>query len=314
LVSHPTAPARTHRYAWILLALVSLVRCSSERPGSDASATGGTSAEPADQGGGSTTSEMTQGGSTSEGGSQPSNAGTNGGTVAGTGQGPQLPERVTRYIRSDTARQLRIEIDAVSGLAPFASSQTYIRELAAGILDKPDGVTMELDETLPASGADTEWTFDALAELARSHASEETAGTITVQVLALDGHYTTEDGGSVLGLAWSHRFIALFQQDLRTNCTGLLGGFDQEACEIAERNVWAHEVGHVIGLVDNGVPMVTDHRDPDHGAHDVSEGCLMYWAYDRPEVFDTVLARLASGGEKDLDLCAESRADLDAVR
>lgn len=105
---------------------------------------------------------------------------------------------MARYIRSDTDRQLRIEIDGVSGLVPFASSQTYIRDFAAGILDKPDGVTIDLDETLPAAGADTEWTFEALAELARAHAAVETAGTITIQVLALDGHYATEDGGTVL--------------------------------------------------------------------------------------------------------------------
>lgn len=40
----------------------------------------------------------------------------------------------------------------------------------------------------------------------------------------------------------------------------------------------------------------------------------MYWAYDRPEIFDTVLANLANDRDADLDLCAASRADLDAIR
>lgn len=252
-----------------------------------------------------------QGGTSTSAAGTGSNTGGSGGAAANS----ELPERVAGYIRSNDARALRIEIDAVSGLVPFASSQSYLHDFTGALLDKPDGITIELDETLASTGADSLWTFEALSELARAHAPEEGPGTISVHVLALEGHYQTEDGGTVLGLAWGHRYIALFQSDLRANCNGgLLGGLDQGACEIAERNVWAHELGHTIGLVDNGVPMVVDHRDAEHGAHDVNEGCLMYWAYDRPEVFDTILANLTGGDGADLDLCEQSRADLAAVR
>jgi hypothetical protein len=226
-----------------------------------------------------------------------------------------LPERVAAYLTSARATRLRIEIDAVDGLWPYASSKTYLGQFYAGLLDKPDGIELVEDETLDVSSADDEWTIEELDALARAHASEEGPTTITVQVLALPGRYAAEDGGTVLGVAWAHRFIALFQDSLRGNCDGgLLGGLQQDACEVAERNVWAHELGHVIGLVDNGVPMQTEHRDPDHGRHDRNEGCLMYWAYDRPQIFDTLLDRLGSGEGADLDLCDESRADLEAAR
>lgn len=238
--------------------------------------------------------------------------GTGGSSASNEGE---LPERVAAYVSRERATLLRIEIDAVAGLWPYASSKSYVADFYAELLDKPDGVEVVEDETLAPIDEDTEWTITELAALAQEHASEEEPGTISIQVLALPGHYSTEDGGTVLGVAWAHRFIALFQDSLRQNCEGgLLGGFQQEACEVAERNVWAHEIGHVIGLVDNGIPMQTDHRDPEHGRHDRNEGCLMYWAYDRPQVFDTLLDRLGSGEGSDLDLCQESRADVEAAR
>jgi hypothetical protein len=38
-----------------------------------------------------------------------------------------------------------------------------------------------------------------------------------------------------------------------------------------------HELGHAFGIVDNGVPMVTPHRDTDHGAHCDNDKCVMYY-------------------------------------
>jgi hypothetical protein len=38
-----------------------------------------------------------------------------------------------------------------------------------------------------------------------------------------------------------------------------------------------HELGHAIGLVDNGVPLASAHKDAAHGAHCTSDRCAMYW-------------------------------------
>ncbi len=44
-----------------------------------------------------------------------------------------------------------------------------------------------------------------------------------------------------------------------------------------EQATLVHEFGHVMGLVDNGIPMVSDHLDPDHLRHCTNEECVMYW-------------------------------------
>jgi hypothetical protein len=38
-----------------------------------------------------------------------------------------------------------------------------------------------------------------------------------------------------------------------------------------------HEIGHLLALVNGGVPMVTPHEDPQSRFHDVDEDCVMYF-------------------------------------
>lgn len=237
------------------------------------------------------------------------------GGSSGNGAAVEPPPRLMRYLSGDSDRSLRVELDSVPALEPYSSSIAYLRDEFSALLKKPDGITFEADETLEPAGEDFEWTFELLDEYARAHAESDEGGPVTIQVLSLDGRYVSEGSGTVLGLAWGQRFIALFQDAIRSPCaSGLLGALQAENCEAAERNVWAHEIGHVIGLVDNGVTMRVDHRDPDRGRHDVSDECLMYWAYDGPQIFDALLGRLDSGDAADLEFCAQCQADIAAVR
>lgn len=235
-----------------------------------------------------------------------------GGSSSGT---EALPSRLARYHHSDTDPSLHFELDAVPGLSPYASSLDYLEAFFGQILDKPDGIVFDTDEALEPAGSDHVYTFDELDAFARAHTRDDSDGPVSIHVLLLDGSYDSGDGGTVLGLAWGQRQIALFQDAIRSGCSGgLLGSLSSEACEVAERNVWAHEIGHVIGLVDNGLAQQTNHRDPDHGRHDISDGCLMYWAYDSPAMFDLLLSRLNSGQSLDGDFCENCRADLNAAR
>jgi hypothetical protein len=215
----------------------------------------------------------------------------------------------------DTERTLSFELDAVAGLEPYASSLEYLTGFVSRAIDKPDGVFFETDETLAPFGAEHVWGFAELDAYARQHVRDDGSGSVSIHVLLVDGQYDGgEESGTVLGLAWGQRHIALFQQSIRSGCSSGLGGLSAATCEIVERNVWAHEIGHVIGLVDNGLTQQTPHRDPDHGRHDVSDACLMHWSYERPAIFDVLVPRISSGQSPDLELCDNCRADLDARR
>jgi len=42
--------------------------------------------------------------------------------------------------------------------------------------------------------------------------------------------------------------------------------------------VLQHEMGHLMGLVDQGSPVQQNHKDADNGAHCSNSDCLMYYA------------------------------------
>jgi hypothetical protein len=48
--------------------------------------------------------------------------------------------------------------------------------------------------------------------------------------------------------------------------------------KFVEQSTLVHEFGHAVGLVNNGVAMVSAHQDTAHGAHDTSSACVMYYA------------------------------------
>lgn len=242
---------------------------------------------------------------------------------AGSGEpGPATP-RYRDLIRKDRYTRLVIEVDSVTGTEP---TDAVTSRLAAGIdefVAKPDGVEARLDGTISSLGVDHAWTFaelDALAE--ETFDLDAGAGAIKVHVMFLDGHYAEDEGDLVtLGLAWSSTHIALFADTLAKTCTkgasGPVGAkITEKLCEAAAVGVLLHEAGHLLGLVDNGLPMVSPHRDPDesHGAHDANESCLMYYLYEGASIVDHLRDRILAGQSSDMTLDAACKDDIAAVR
>ncbi|MGF1465476.1 MAG: hypothetical protein ACFCGT_05020 [Sandaracinaceae bacterium] len=220
------------------------------------------------------------------------------------------------YLRGDPYDRLVIEVDVVSGLMP---RDGVAEALIAGldeILDKPSGIEVVIDETLPGRSDGTPWTFADLRRLSEETFDRDVDGTTaTFHTLWLDGTYEGSDGsGSVLGVAWSNRSLAIFADALAGSCRARRPAIREALCREAETAIWTHEAGHVLGLVNNGVPMVEDHEDPDHPAHTLNEDGIMYWAYEGARVVDLLEDLLDAGDGADLGFGPESLADLAAFR
>lgn len=233
------------------------------------------------------------------------------------------PERVDHYIRSDTYRRLVLEIDYVGGQEPDPETVSNLSAGLGELLDKPDGVEVVLDEQITPREPSHGWT---LAEI--DDAEQETydlavdADTIKMHVLFLDGHDARDtDDSQVLGLSWANRNIVIFKESLERTCSANAGdtlrrrGLIEAACRQTEESIWTHEIGHALGLVDNGLPMVDDHRDPDHPHHDHNDECVMYWAYDRAQAFLEVRQRFVDDEDANpLGFDAACQADVAALR
>jgi predicted Zn-dependent protease len=53
---------------------------------------------------------------------------------------------------------------------------------------------------------------------------------------------------------------------------------------MVEQSTITHEIGHVLGLVNNGVPPTSPHHDQANGSHCSNASCVMYWKNGAGEV------------------------------
>jgi hypothetical protein len=234
---------------------------------------------------------------------------------AGGGGGPDDIPPWEAHIRGDVYRKLIVEVDVTRGFGPQRGVMTDVFRGFAALLDKPDGIEVVFDDELEPVGRSHRWSDEELFALADVHMDLDLPpGVDRIHVLWLDGHADSEDGGPVLGEAWDHRHIAMYKQSLSAGCEQLITALASELCRNAELAVLTHEVGHLLGLVDNGLPMVRDHRDRDHGNHDHDPDSVMYWQNERDAVFDVLLTRVDTLGDPALGFDADSLADIAAVR
>lgn len=238
----------------------------------------------------------------------------------GGGSSGDATTRVEQLLRSDEHTRLVVELDAVPGFAPNASSSDQIIDTLTALVDKPDGVVVTAHEALPARGTDHAYTDDELFALADAHYNLAVgADTAKIHVLFLDGHSARDsDSGRILGLAWANRHLVMFKQTIEDVCAS--GGifdvfFRDKLCAATEANVWIHELGHVLGLVNTGIAPTSDHEDPDHHGHDANAECIMYWANDGETVFDSLADTFGpDAGKMVLPFDDACLADLAAIR
>jgi hypothetical protein len=122
-------------------------------------------------------------------------------------------------------------------------------------------------------------------------------------VLYLDGGSDQDSGsGKVLGLTYSTSSFAVFQPNVRASPNLVVGA------SAVESAVVVHELGHVLGLVDAGTPMVQPHEDAAHAGHDASDACVMYWAIDTSDVLTLIQNRGAVPTQFDARCVADLQA------
>lgn len=203
------------------------------------------------------------------------------------------------YLRVAPARRLRIQIAYVKGRAPDQAAVDHVVSILRREADKPDGIEVSIGPALAVTS--DAYSLDDIAAIERRARSEHSAGSVaTMWIVYLNGTFGGDN--ATLGVAYEGSGLAIFLDQVDSAATTLV----QPGA--IERSVLAHEIGHLLALVNLGYRSGYDHEDPDHPGHSRYTDSVMYWAIE-----DISVAALLSGGPPD-DFDKYDRGDLEALR
>jgi hypothetical protein len=167
---------------------------------------------------------------------------------------------------------LRVEISYMPGYAPDGAALQNLEIFLNTYLHKPGGITVSARPI--ASANKPEVTLDDVVQLERRYRAVFTGTqTIAVHILVVDAGYSAAD---ILALSYWNTSICLFGATI----AGSSGGTGQAGRSKMYSTLLAHEFGHLLGLVDQGSPMQSPHRDAGSSAHCTNPQCLMYYAVE----------------------------------
>jgi hypothetical protein len=194
----------------------------------------------------------------------------------------------SKTVFAPATKRVVLEIDYVPGAEPFLGSEALadpwkiFRDNAGAVL----GPNIEV--VVPKSVEEMERLDDIegsafggaeLRAIAKKHRGTATGGdTVSFYILFLDGRFKNDEGRvapntvgvSVRGTG----IIAMFKPAIT------VGIVDPVMAMHMEQTTLVHEFGHAIGLVGEGIPESTPHRDEAHGAHCQNPSCIMFFRND----------------------------------
>ncbi|MCB0472989.1 MAG: membrane metalloprotease [Flavobacteriaceae bacterium] len=190
---------------------------------------------------------------------------------------------------SDTQfKSLVIELVYVEGFAPTQTTLNNLKSFLSARLYKPGGITVQT-KSIPSPGQ-SPYSMEEIAAIENATRTEyNNADQIAVWAFFTDGESANNtSSGVVLGIAYRNTSFVIFEETIH--------GYSDNAFEpdrdVLESTVTEHEFGHLLGLVNLGTDLQSDHEDADHAKHCDNQSCLMYWAAETGKAIDNI----TSGG------------------
>lgn len=177
--------------------------------------------------------------------------------------------------------KLVVEILAVEGYeldnSVIASFQNFLEER----LNKPGGISISTN-TIENPGL-APYTTQEVIDIENANRTKfNSENTIAVYVFVSEAAF---EENNVLGRAYRNTSVSLMGGRIRE----LSGGLGQPSENLVLQTVLRHEIGHILGLVNVGTPMVDNHQDEEHGSHCNTESCLMYYAVENSTSISNLL-------------------------
>ncbi|MBC9796842.1 membrane metalloprotease [Sinomicrobium weinanense] len=195
---------------------------------------------------------------------------------------PEIDETLNRQTTGSSARDLLsdekysrivLEILYVQGYEPNAASVENLKDFLGERMHKPDGIDVEM--TAIESPGDTVYSVERVAEIERElRANYNYEDEIAVFVFFADQKSDQDEGNKVvLGAAYWNTSFVIYESTIQD----IAARTGTPSRTVLESTVMQHEFGHLLGLVNFGTDLTSDHQDEDHGHHCDVEDCLMYY-------------------------------------
>lgn len=213
---------------------------------------------------------------------------------------------LARAIFSDSVTQFNVAVYYEPGAEPYVGNLALTNdtwdvtsESYKALFSSHPARTVSVPATLGAMTAfedqnKTSWSTADLITLGQRLAPTYSSGTtITMPVIFLNGRFNGSD--SILGVQLSGLPHAFIFKDV---ITGIGGG--AVAQRYIEQATVVHEIGHAVGLVNNGIPLRTAHEDGGHVHHTTNQNCVMYWAVESSSDILGLLTNFIAGNSLNL--------------
>ncbi|MEM7182003.1 MAG: hypothetical protein AAF518_13885 [Spirochaetota bacterium] len=221
-----------------------------------------------------------------------------------------------------TMTNLHVEVVYESDVEPYAGTFTlpsttpgsFETKFVWNILEdnltemfknRDTSVTMDVPKTTDSmtsisSQGKSIWTISDIKSLASTYRQNTSTETDSYFFIAfVDGYYSSDGSNAetgVIGVSITGTpYIAIFKQVV--DSTGDSTTIEGQATRVyVEQATLIHEMGHALGLVNNGVSMVSDHEDTDNNKHCSNTTCVMYYANTGTSALVTFLKSYISSG------------------
>ncbi|HXS56624.1 MAG TPA: hypothetical protein VN726_10915 [Hanamia sp.] len=168
---------------------------------------------------------------------------------------------------------LHIEIQYMVGYPPDSASIDNLVNFLKKYINKPDGIQVTQQE-IAASGKPVLSIDDIVSIEKKNRTVFSQNNTLAVHILITDGDY---DKANILATSYWNTSFCVFGKTVNEDS----GSWGFTSLTQLLTTLFEHEFGHLMGLVNQGSPMQTNHIDPANGAHCINPHCLMYYDVEK---------------------------------
>ena len=190
------------------------------------------------------------------------------------------------FLASSTYDKLIIEILYVTGFQPSTVTVDNIKAFLQQRLNKPGGITVVQNGMSP-QGKDIYAPSDLIGLENVARTQHNNGSTLTVFLFFGEAdYYTNLPGSKTFGLTMSTTSLVVFEKTI----LDFAGNPGQPSIINLESTVATHQLGHLLGLVNDGTSMQIPHVDANNPRHCDDTACLMYHDFDTNAGVAKVLA------------------------